>query len=97
MTTLVEALGLVAASLTTFAFLPQVIHTWRSKSTEGLNLSMLVVLAVGITLWLIYGFGIGQLPVILANGATLLLVAVLLTLKVRDVLRGRASAATPAE
>ena len=85
MSLLIDATGLVAALLTTFAFLPQVIQTWRSRSTAGLNLPMLVVLAVGIALWLAYGIGTGQVPVILANGVTLLLVSVLLGLKLRDL------------
>ncbi|MFT3972543.1 MAG: SemiSWEET transporter [Amaricoccus sp.] len=84
MFSILELTGLVAASLTTFAFLPQVVQTWRSRSTEGLNLPMLAVLAAGIALWTIYGFGTGQLPVILANSVTLCLVAILLGLKLRD-------------
>lgn len=83
MSSLIDATGLVAACLTTFAFLPQVIQTWRSRSADGLNLPMLVVLASGIALWLAYGLATGQLPVILANGVTLLLVGVLLGLKLR--------------
>lgn len=79
-----DVTGLVAAFLTTLAFLPQVIQTWRSRSTADLNLGMLLSLATGVALWFIYGLGTGQLPVILANGATLLLVAVLLALKLRD-------------
>lgn len=82
-----EAIGLIAATLTTLAFLPQVVQTLRTRSTEGLSLPMLAVLTLGIALWLIYGVGLGQLPVILANGATLFLVAILLFLKLRDVLR----------
>lgn len=89
MTSIVDLIGLVAASLTTFAFLPQVIATWRSRSTAGLSLAMLSVLATGVALWLVYGLGAGQIPVILANGATLLLVLILLGLKLRDVLRPR--------
>lgn len=92
MFSLLELTGLVAAGLTTFAFLPQVLQTWRSRSTEGLNLPMLIVLASGIALWTIYGFGTGQLPVILANAVTLCLVTVLLALKLRDTLRPRAAA-----
>lgn len=84
MSSLIEFTGLVAACLTTFAFLPQVLQTWRSRSTEGLNLPMLVVLTTGIVLWTVYGLGTGQLPVILANSVTLCLVAVLLGLKLRD-------------
>lgn len=83
MSSLIDATGLVAACLTTFAFLPQVIQTWRSRSADGLNLPMLVVLASGIALWLAYGLATAQLPVILANGVTLLLVGVLLALKLR--------------
>jgi MtN3 and saliva related transmembrane protein len=89
MTGMFELIGLVAASLTTFAFLPQVVQTWRSGRTDGLNLAMLAVLATGILLWFVYGIGARQLPVILANGATLVLVSILLGLKMRDVLRAR--------
>lgn len=87
MVSLLELTGLIAAFLTTFAFLPQVVQTWRSGSTAGLNLPMLAVLATGIALWTIYGIGTGQLPVILANAVTLGLVAVLLALKLRDTFR----------
>lgn len=87
MTVLLETIGLVAAALTTFAFLPQVVQTWRSRSTAGLNLPMLIVLTTGVALWLVYGLGRGQLPVILANGVTLVLVTTLLGLKLRDVAR----------
>ena len=86
MTSLFDAIGLVAPALTTFAFLPQVVQTWRSGSTAGLNLPMLAVLATGIALWTIYGLGTGQLPVILANAVPLCLVAILLALKLRDEL-----------
>lgn len=85
----VELIGLVAAVLTTLAFLPQVVQTLRSGSTAGLSLPMLVVMTVGVALWLVYGLGLGQLPVILANGATLLLVTLLLALKLRDTRRMR--------
>ncbi|TPE50784.1 SemiSWEET transporter [Amaricoccus solimangrovi] len=79
-----DVTGLVAAFLTTMAFLPQVIQTWRSRSTADLNLGMLLALSTGVALWFVYGLGTGQVPVILANGATLMLVMVLLTLKLRD-------------
>lgn len=91
MSLLFESIGLAAACLTTFAFLPQVVQTWRSGTTAGLNLPMLIVLTTGIALWLVYGLASGQLPVILANGVTLILVAILLVLKLRDVIRARAA------
>ena len=65
-----EILGLVAATLTTTAFLPQVYKTWKTKSADSLSFSMLLIFQSGVLCWLIYGFLIQSLPVILANFIT---------------------------
>ena len=78
-----QILGLIAGGLTTVAFLPQVIKTWKSKSAKDLSLAMFFVFALGTLLWLIYGIIIQQLPIILANSITLALASVLLYFKVR--------------
>ena len=78
-----QILGLIAGGLTTVAFLPQVIKTWKSKSAKNLSLAMFFVFALGTLLWLIYGIIIQQLPIILANSITLALASVLLYFKVR--------------
>jgi MtN3 and saliva related transmembrane protein len=65
---LTELIGLVAATLTTAAFLPQVYKTWIYKSTRDISLViMYLVLLTGAVLWLIYGVRIGSFPIILAN------------------------------
>jgi len=74
-------IGYAAAALTTSAFIPQVIKSWRSRSTGDLSAVMLVVFTAGIVLWLLYGLALGSLPVILANGVTLALSATLVALK----------------
>lgn len=76
-------LGLLAGSLTTIAFVPQVIKIWRSKSAKDLSFSMLITFCLGVFLWLIYGLYLNSLPVILANAVTLLLSLVNLGLKVK--------------
>ena len=76
-------LGLAAGLLTTIAYLPQVIKTWKSKSAQDLSWSMLIVLCIGIVLWLVYGFSVRDIPVIAANILTLLLVSIILVLKIR--------------
>ncbi|MCU0451589.1 MAG: SemiSWEET transporter [Bernardetiaceae bacterium] len=80
-TQLTNLLGLVAASLTTLAFLPQVIRTWRLRSAQDLSLGMFSLLCVGVALWLVYGLLTGNLPIIAANGATLVLCGILLYFK----------------
>jgi len=79
----IDAIGYAAAALTTFAFVPQVVKSWRTRSTGDLSSTMLLVFTVGILLWLIYGIGTGSMPVILANAITLMLSATLVALKLR--------------
>lgn len=79
----VTLLGLAAAALTTAAFLPQLLKTWRSKSAKDVSLSMLVTFSIGVFLWLIYGVCIQSLPVILANLITFVLSSINLILKIR--------------
>ncbi len=79
----IEILGLVAAAITTSGFIPQVYKIWKEKSTHDISLNMYLLLTLGLTLWLIYGINIGSLPVILANGITLLLVLSIVFLKLK--------------
>ncbi|MDP2168213.1 MAG: SemiSWEET transporter [Thermodesulfovibrionales bacterium] len=76
-------IGILAAALTTVAFLPQVIKAHRSKHTKDLSLGMLVTFAAGLLLWAAYGVLLGEAPIISANVLTLLLVLYLLFLKIR--------------
>ena len=77
----VKILGLVAGSLTTIAFVPQVIKTYQSRSAKDLSLGMFMIFCSGTIGWLTYGILIDDLPVILANAVTLLLSAVLIVFK----------------
>ncbi len=79
----ITTLGLTAGLLTTIAYLPQVIKTWKSKSANDLSWSMLITLCIGIILWLVYGFSVGDVPIITANVVTLILASVILGLKIR--------------
>ena len=76
-------LGLAAATLTTAAFLPQVIKTWRTRQTRDISLGMFLVLCLGICLWLVYGILRGDLPLILANAVTLALAGTILAFKLK--------------
>ena len=80
---LVTALGLLAGTLTTIAFLPQVVHTWKTKSTKDLSLPMLASFTTGVLCWFIYGMWIDSLPIMLANGVTLVLAGANLALKIK--------------
>jgi len=76
-------IGLAAATLTTLSFLPQAYRSLRTRDTRGISLSMYALFTLGIALWLVYGLLIHDLPVILANGVTLVLALIVLALKLR--------------
>lgn len=78
-----EIIGLVAGLLTTAAFIPQVIKTWRTKSAKDLSLIMFLLYCLGVLLWSIYGIMIDEFPVILWNIITLSLAAVILYFKLK--------------
>lgn len=79
----ITALGLFAGVLTTIAYLPQLIKTWKSKSASDLSWSMLIILCVGIILWLAYGLIVWDIPILVANVVTLIFASIILTLKIR--------------
>ncbi|MDD4179011.1 MAG: SemiSWEET transporter [Candidatus Margulisbacteria bacterium] len=75
--------GITAATLTTAAFLPQVAKAHQSRHTKDLSLSMFIVLAIGVSLWIVYGVALGSIPVIAANSVTLCLMLYLVYLKIK--------------
>lgn len=80
--TMVELLGLMAGTLTTFSFLPQVLKVFRERSAAGISGGMYVIFCVGILLWAVYGFMIESVPVILTNLLTFALAGTVLVLKI---------------
>ena len=80
---LVEVVGFGAAALTTVAFVPQAILTWKQRRAEGVSLGMYVVFVLGVACWLAYGILIGSAPIIVANVITLVLSGFILAMKLR--------------
>ena len=83
MQNLTEMTGFVAAILTTFSFVPQVLHVWRTRSVADISLGMYTTYTFCIAIWLIYGILIMSWPVILSNLVTLALASSVLVMKIR--------------
>lgn len=79
----IKILGLVAGSLTTIAFVPQVIKTWQSRSAKDLSLGMFSIFCLGTLGWLSYGLLRQDVPVVAANSVTLALSGLLIYFKFR--------------
>jgi MtN3 and saliva related transmembrane protein len=75
--------GFIAGLVTTAANLPQVWKTFRNKSGEGLSFRMLLTLAIGLGLWIVYGIMSKSLPLIVTNTIVLLLILLLIGMKLK--------------
>ena len=79
-----EIIGLLAAFLTTSAFIPQVYKIYKDKNADGISLTMYIILFIGVLLWLIYGVLIGSVSIIIANGITALLQLSIIIFKLKN-------------
>lgn len=66
-----QLIGLIAACLTSFAFFPQVIKMYRTKSAKDISFVTLTQLSAGVGLWILYGVYLKNYIIILANAITL--------------------------
>jgi MtN3 and saliva related transmembrane protein len=80
---LTDLIGTLAAVLTTISFLPQALHTFRTKDVRGISLGMYSAFTLGVALWLVYGLLLGAWPVVIANVITLALASAILVMKLR--------------
>lgn len=63
----ISIVGVIAATLTTSSFLPQIIKAYRTKCMRDVSSYLLALFASGTTLWLAYGIFKGDLVIIGAN------------------------------
>src|SRR5262249_41556062 len=76
----IDLIGYVAAGCTTLSFIPQVVKIKR-EGGAGLSYSMLFIYLFGLSLWLTYGILLHASAVVVANAASMVLVALAILLK----------------
>jgi len=76
-----ELLGYVAGMIVAVALTPQVIKSWKTKSTKDISMPWTITLIIGLGLWIVYGFGINSYPVIITTIVEEALAVTLLILK----------------
>ena len=78
----IEFFGYFAAILTTLAFLPQLIKTFKTKKAEDVSLITLLMFLTGVFSWIIYGYKISSTPILIANTITFILNLLILIFKI---------------
>jgi MtN3 and saliva related transmembrane protein len=83
MISLTTILGLLAATGTTVSFIPQALKILKTRDTKSISLSMYILFVSGVLLWLVYGIIKQDIPMIIANGITLVFAGIILYFKVK--------------
>jgi MtN3 and saliva related transmembrane protein len=81
--TQIQALGYIAGTVSTLVFMPQVIKTWKTKSTKDISLLMFLFATVSVILWLIYGILVNDGAIIYTNSTILVLSCIMIYLKLK--------------
>ncbi|WP_185236010.1 SemiSWEET family sugar transporter [Teredinibacter franksiae] len=89
---MIEVIGLIAACLTTFAFLPQALRVMKTQSTSDLSPTMYASFVVGVLLWLLYGIMLGNIALILANSVTAIFAGIVFFYVVKNNVFGQTNA-----
>jgi MtN3 and saliva related transmembrane protein len=88
MDTFFQILGYVAATLSTIAFVPQIINIFKTRDTRSISLGMYIIFVLGIICWLSYGIYKMDLPIIIANSVSLVFSSIILIAKIINVVKG---------
>ena len=76
-------LGMMAGTLTTISFIPQVVKLYKTKDAKDLSIATFWIFSCGVFLWLVYGIIIHEWPVIIANGITFILIFLIIVMKLK--------------
>ncbi len=79
----IDILGYIAGILVVISLLPQVIKSWKTKSTKDISLWRYIIYIAGLILWVIYALIIQNGPVAVMNTIGLILAASILYLKIK--------------
>ena len=77
----IEILGLLAGTITSITFIPQVIHVYKTKSAKDMSLTMLLLLLLGVSMWLGYGVIVKSIAIIYTNSMVFFMACLLLFFK----------------
>ena len=79
----IEAIGSIAAFLSTLCWVPQAVRAYRTRETKSISLSMQGMLTIGVLLWFVYGLALHSWPLMVSNAVSLVFIAAILGAKLR--------------
>jgi len=87
----ITVLGTVGTALSTLSLLPQVVRTWRTRSTADISAAWLVVALISMLVWLTYGYLVQAPAIVWANALTFVQAGYILLVKLQTDRRAQMS------
>lgn len=78
-----DIIGYLGGLFIMISFIPQVIKSYKTKSVGDLSAMMILATLIGTAFWIIYGFVINGMPVIIMNSLFGIIVMYQLYLKIK--------------
>jgi MtN3 and saliva related transmembrane protein len=82
-TIIVTIIGIMATVFAVSSSIPQIIKGLKTRKTDDVSIWLVVVLIIGLSLWVIYGIGINDLLISIANSIAVAINTFLLILKIK--------------
>jgi len=80
---MIEVIGFLASIFVASSFIPQIIKSWKTKSTKDLSYTLMLLNLIGQILFIIYGLFIGSIPLIFTGIVISIFAISLLILKIK--------------
>lgn len=82
-TIIITIIGILATVFAVSSSIPQIIKALKTRKTDDVSIWLVVVLIIGLGLWVIYGIGINDLLISIANSIAVSINTCLLFLKIK--------------
>lgn len=87
MTALINIFGYAAAVCMVCGYLPQAIHTMRTRNTDGIALPTFLLMGLGGAFFIVQGALTGNLPLVITNAITTTCCVVITSIKLKNDFR----------
>ena len=86
--TAIEIVGFSASVLSILNQFPQALKVYKTKDTNSISLLMYCIVVVCISLWLVYGIMLMDVPLMFANALSLIPIVYIFLIKVSNTIKG---------
>lgn len=83
MDTITQMIGYFGSAVSIITLMPQVVKTWKTKSVGDISFAMLIIQAIQVVAWLLYGALLQNIPLVIVNLVMLTNTILLVVMKIK--------------